>query len=107
MLFDTRSSRGTPPGTGSRAATAYTYDATRQAHDVLPVLAGGHNRRGWSSGKMSVTLFMKPRNSTRQRRLDAMILPVATSSAANNVVVRCRLQSWLWPVEARAFGSFK
>jgi len=38
-------------------------------------------------------LFMKPRNSTRRRRLEcaAMILPVATSSAANKVVVPCRL----------------
>jgi hypothetical protein len=37
-------------------------------------------------------LFMKPRNSTRRRRFEfyAMIFPVATSSAANKVVVPCR-----------------
>ena len=41
----------------------------------------------------ATTLFMKPRNSTRRRRLEcaAMILPVATASAANKVVVPCRL----------------
>ena len=37
--------------------------------------------------------FMKSRNSTRRRRFEcvAMIFPVATSSAANSVVVPCRL----------------
>ncbi|KRR11420.1 hypothetical protein CQ10_40305 [Bradyrhizobium valentinum] len=44
-------------------------------------------------GKAAMTLFMKSRNSTRRRRFEcaAMIFPVATSSAANNVVVPCRL----------------
>ena len=43
--------------------------------------------------KGRVTLSMKSRNSTRRRRFEcvAMILPVATSSAANSVVVPCRL----------------
>jgi hypothetical protein len=53
------------------------------------------SRMTWSSrpGKAATRLFMKPRNSTRRRRLEcaAMILPVATSSAANKVVVPCRL----------------
>src|ERR1700722_4452699 len=45
------------------------------------------------SGKAATTRFMKPRNSTRRRRLEcsATILPLATSSAANKVVVPCRL----------------
>ena len=40
----------------------------------------------------------EPRNSTRRRRLEcsATILPVATSSAANKVMVPLAWQSWLW-----------
>src|SRR5271165_6146714 len=40
------------------------------------------------SGKAATTRFMKPRNSTRRRRLEcsATILPLATSSAANKVL---------------------
>src|ERR1700724_105187 len=43
--------------------------------------------------KAATTRFMKSRNSTRRRRLEcsATILPLATSSAANKVVVPCRL----------------
>ena len=34
-------------------------------------------------------------------------LPLATSKAANNVVVPCRLYWWLWPVNARPLASLK
>jgi hypothetical protein len=49
-------------------------------------------RKSRGDAVAAVTLFLKSRNSIRRRRFEsaAKIFPVATSSAANSVVVPCR-----------------
>ena len=58
-------------------------------------------------GMGSETSFMKSRNSRRRRRRvwRCWTSPLATSRAANSVVVPCRLYSWAKPVSARPSGS--